>query len=293
MKGKRMKSINVEGLKLLGKGFSATVYALDDKRALKVFLKTFPREDIEREYSETNKLYEMGIPCAKALEMVNCGESIGIIFERVYSKEMGDDLFEAFNSNNEIQITEWLNYYISFAKKLHGIVVKPSDLSDIRLVYIDKLCKLDKNYLSQDRIDRMIAFLKDIPDSNGYLHGDLNPYNVPKPGQDQRMVDVGFASRGQSYFDFAYLFSIDSFFEKIIPNFSVRKYNIAFKYIIYMQEYILDNYFDFSSDLEKSDMKAKLKSIGIIYGVCTDLGIPKLPDQMRGLIEDIVDESFS
>ncbi|MBE5915333.1 MAG: hypothetical protein E7273_00655 [Pseudobutyrivibrio ruminis] len=69
----KLRNVSTDGLELIAEGKTAGVYAYSETEVLKVYFPFFPEEDIISQWDDTRKLTEIGMPCAKALEMVRVG----------------------------------------------------------------------------------------------------------------------------------------------------------------------------------------------------------------------------
>ena len=71
-----------------------------------------------------------------------------------------------------------LNLYISFAKKLHEKTFPAGTFEDVKEHYQKKLKDITGVLISEENAEKLSRFLDEIPSSNHYLHGDLNPNNL-------------------------------------------------------------------------------------------------------------------
>ena len=267
-----MRNISTEGLPLLGTGRTASVYALSDKEVLKVYLPTYPDEKILSDWEITHKVQEAGIPCAGALERVQAGDLRGMIFERVSSKTLGDIIFEALRTHDRETLNKWTDYYIAQAKQLHAMTFPSGTFPDIKEQYLNKLKKAEGVLISEESSALLAAALRELPDSNHFLHGDLNPTNMLLPEENGLLIDVGDAAQGDPLFDFCYLLSIKYFFNRILPDLTMRTFAVPGEEADHFCEMVLRKYYADADEVQFHDIERRAGILGVLYGVTMDMG---------------------
>ncbi len=286
------KQMTAEGLEILGRGTTSTVYALDGERVLKVFIPERDRDKIDREWEITCRMASLGIPCAKALERVRVGGQEGIIFERAYSRPLGDVLFAALKADDREALDRWTDYYADFAHRLHRLTVPAGTLPDIRDTFRGRVERTAaKGYLDEAVADRLKAFIGSFPDTDHYLHGDLNPFNVPLPGADERLIDVGEASVGDPAFEFTFLTDGPALIERIHPGFMLARHGVSNEQILTMEELILKKYYAGCGAEELREIRKRADLLGAVFGASQEMG--ELTDEQRKLLRGALNRIFT
>lgn len=95
-----MREINLSEWVKAGEGYEADSYnnIKSNDVLLKLFKPYILKERIEDSYRTTNEILKMGISTPKAIEMVTCGDRIGVIYERINNKI---SLYRMFVNNHE------------------------------------------------------------------------------------------------------------------------------------------------------------------------------------------------
>jgi uncharacterized protein (TIGR02172 family) len=182
------------GAAIIGRGFTADVYAWGDGRVLKLFHPGAPDRP-EREYRVTRAVHAAGLPAPAVYELVEVDGRAGIVFERVD----GPSLFEY------VQARPWkLWWAIRRLAELHAQIhrcVCPAELPTQRdwlAGGIDASPDLSK--VDRDAARRQLAAL---PDGTAVCHGDFHPANILLTARGPVVIDWGAATRGHPLGDVA------------------------------------------------------------------------------------------
>ena len=282
-----LRQLSAEGLELIGEGTTAKVYGLSADEVVKVFSSFISPEEIRGYFTVTKKLEEAGINVAKAKELVKVGDTLGIIYERVSSRNVGDIIFHGIGGRDMAAFGKWTDYYVEKARSLHAITFPDGTFPDIRERYAKKLDAISGIILSSEYVPCLKEYLFSIPKFCHYLHGDLNPTNIII-GDKDRLIDAGEAALGDGIFDFAYLSSIVVFFEKLFPGFCEKHYQASAEDIRLFYDMVIDRYYAGCSGEERSGIREKLKILGVIYGVTTNMGSGDYIEQIRMAADRLV-----
>ncbi len=291
------KTLSADGLPLLGQGTTANVYALDAGRVLKVFRPDRDPEKIDHEWTVTHALFDLGFPCAQPLERVRVetkeGPREGMILERVPSLTLGQKVYDAVKRADWKAVGEAVEYYVAFAKRLHAFVPPAGLLPDIRQVCAHRLERnAELGFLDGETVRMSLAFLESMPETDHYLHGDLNPFNVPLWDEGGKMFDVGEGSVGDPLFEFNYLTCVTALHERIHPGFMEARFGFPADAVRRLEEEILRKYYASLSDGEYASVRKKAALIGAIFAVSQEIGVvsPALKERFRQAVHSIIAE---
>ncbi|MBE5915938.1 MAG: hypothetical protein E7273_03765 [Pseudobutyrivibrio ruminis] len=286
-----LRKVSTDGLELIAKGRTASVYAYSETEVLKVYFSFFPEEDILLQWDNTLKVTEIGIPCAKALELVQVGDSIGVIYERIYGETLSDLLTKAWLSDNK-EIGRLLDFYVSFAKSLHEKEFPVGTFEDIKEHYQKKINKVTGVFISEENAKKLSTFIDDIPTSTHYLHGDLNQSNIILlSDRSVKMVDVGDAAQGDPLFDFCFLSGM-VFLNRIIPSFSMKNCGLSDEESEELYRLTISRYYNEANEEELQSILKKGKLLGIVYGVTIGFGEGDFIPLIKKAVDKIVSEEF-
>ena len=194
---KKLREVSIDGLKKIGQGGTAAVYQLDDDKIIKVYKPVFPMEVIRGEKEICQKLFLAGVPTAVPYEIVRCGNEIGVIYELLHAKT----LLELMISEPE-HAEEYVCMMADFFKKTS--VIEVSDFPEIKpMMGMATFLWVRAGLISQEEVEHYRKIMDNVPDSNGFIHGDYHPGNVMKVGDELMMIDLSAASRGHKIVDLA------------------------------------------------------------------------------------------
>ncbi len=179
---------------MIGQGNTAEIYRLDDNKILKLFRIGLYKGIIEREYKNGIIIQNILECVPKVYEMVEINGRYGIIYEEI----QGKDLLKIMISSL------WkINYY---SKKLaHYHVSIHKSVSDNICTVKEKL-EEDLNsvdVLSDENIEIVQKYLKQLPEGNELCHFDFHPGNVMIRNNKEVILDWMTACRGDACADVA------------------------------------------------------------------------------------------
>lgn len=178
--------------KVIGVGFTATVYEWDENRVLKLFNQGFPIEAIKNEYHNAMAIREMNFAKPKAYEMVTYEGKTGIIYDKVEGESLLDwvlrtyDLQECATCMAKIHKTILQNKisgvpnYKDFVKYHISIAEVPSETKQAALHKVDQLS-----------------------DGDTLCHGDFHPGNILISGDKAYVIDFMNICHGDYLYDIA------------------------------------------------------------------------------------------
>jgi uncharacterized protein (TIGR02172 family) len=179
---------------LVGRGYTADVYAWGPGRVLKLFHAGQDAERAEREFRTTRTVHAAGLPVPAAYELVEVGGRRGVMFERVDGPSLLD----------HVQARPWkLPWAVRLLAELHTRIHQcpaPADLPAHRDWIADRIAVAQVSATVRDVAYRRLITL---PDGNTICHGDFHPGNVLITDRGPVIVDWGRAARGHPLGDVA------------------------------------------------------------------------------------------
>ncbi len=190
------KDISCRGLKVLGKGATATVYRLNDEQIVKVYNKDVSEEDLLLEQDKTRKALLAGVPTMLSFETVIADESLGAIYE-AFNFETLLSVYKAASDEKRKELTK---QYARMICKMCSIKVNPEDFQSFKHLTRERLEKvrerLDEKTFAV--FEEMIGY---IPDNRDFIHGDCHMGNLMMDPEGNLMViDLGISGYGNPVF---------------------------------------------------------------------------------------------
>ena len=197
---KKLREVSVEGCEVIGRGASGTVYRLEDDKILKLYQPFRTQEEIEHERLLAREAVISGIPSVITYDMVQCGDSYGIVFEMLHSDTLGS----AFTRAPE-RTEEYVGRYVDFVRQLHDIPLKAGVFPSLKTVLHEKVPALS-SCCSDEELALLHSLIDSIPDRNTLVHGDLHPGNIMLQGEEFLLIDLPDVMVGAKVWDLIALF---------------------------------------------------------------------------------------
>ena len=193
---KEIEKISTEGLDLIGKGASGTVYRLGPDQIVKMFTPAYKLSDIELERMAARTAFIKQIPTAIPFKTVKSGDSYGLVFELLNA----DTLTHMIVKNPE-KMEEYVKRFVELGRQMHAQTLSSGEFISIKDFYRTSIESLDSYYSEEER-ERFLKVLDTIPDSNAMLHGDFHTANVMVDANDELvLIDMGGIGYGNPFFD--------------------------------------------------------------------------------------------
>lgn len=110
---KALRELSVDGMELIGKGATGSVYRMDKETIIKVFNKTVSLDMINNEGKKAKNAFVFGVPTAISYDTVKVGDCYGVVYELLDAR----DLLNVVRNDKE-HIAEYIkNYALKPAKK--------------------------------------------------------------------------------------------------------------------------------------------------------------------------------
>jgi uncharacterized protein (TIGR02172 family) len=197
---KKLRTISIEGCKLLGQGGNGSVYQLDDDTIVKVYKPWMTFDEIERERTFAKTAFINGVPSVIAFDTVKCGDCYGVVFEMLKSDTLGHAI-----ANNPEKMMEYVDKYVELAKTLHSTHIKDGGFLDIHEVLKGRLPKMEK-WFNADELALLERIIDSIPYSDTLVHNDLHPGNIMIQDGELILIDMPEVTLGPPICDMAGIF---------------------------------------------------------------------------------------
>ena len=142
------------------------------------------------------KVYQTGIPTPEPGDFVTDGERYGIRFRRIpgkksYARAVGD---------NPSRVAEYAAEFAQMCRRLHDTRVDTSLFGNVKDHHLKLLA--DNPFFTPDQKQKLEAFIRQTPDTDTALHGDLQFGNAIFDAEGHRyFIDLGDFAYGHPMFD--------------------------------------------------------------------------------------------
>lgn len=271
---KAYRRLSVEGCEVIGQGANGVVYRTDPDTIVKVYRDANALPDIHKERELARKAFVMGIPTAIPYDVVKVGDTYGSVFELLNAKSFCKLI---------IAEPEKVDYYMGLTvdvlKKMHSTEVAEDELPDMRETAIRWVNDL-KEYLPEDKQQKLMALITGIPKDNHMMHGDYHVKNVMMQNGEVLLIDMDTLCRGNPIFEFGFIYNaycgFGDFNHDNIFEFMGIDYDTTYR----MWRKTLEDYFgaDDRAKLDEIEKKAKLVGYTRIFRRMYRRGLDKAPD---------------
>ncbi len=275
---KIMKQYSLKDLELIGQGANGAVYRIDRENIVKVFQKTTPMEEIERERSLAQEALISGLPTAISYSVVKVDGCYGIVFELIDSETLSHVL-----SARPEDYDRFTDEYIRLYKTIHETKATGDAFPSIKQIYYDAI-EACRDYYTADELEKLRALVASVPDADTLIHGDYHPNNIMVQNEELILIDMGDMSRGHIIFDFLATATTQANLVKLNPEYAEYHTKMPADLIKKTWRKLIDTYF-----CEKTE--AERKRIEDQICIFTKLKVGLAPVYGRNVAPEIVQAS--
>ncbi len=180
-------------LQLIGTGNTAQVYDWTDGQVLKLFYKDYPRNAIDREYSNAMAVKDLDFSKPKVHEIMEYHGRTGLIYDKLSGETLVDWVLRTGDLNQ-------CAYYMSHLHK-KILQMEQKDLPGYKEFLEYHIC--NSKILEENNKEEALQLLKGLPEGNTLCHGDFYPGNILISGTDVSVIDFMNLCRGSDRYDIA------------------------------------------------------------------------------------------
>ncbi|SEQ40013.1 TIGR02172 family protein [Lachnospiraceae bacterium NE2001] len=200
---KALREMSIEGLTLIGSGFTGDVYRLDDETVLKVFHKNVDYNTmISKENEKAHNAFLAGIPTAIPYDIVKVGDCYGTVYELLNAKDMVNVI-----EDDKEHLEDYIRNFAETVRKMHDIKIEDDKFESVRGNSMKGLPWL-ASILSEDELSKVKAFYENIPERDTFIHGDCHLGNVMVQDGEMMFIDLATAGKGHPIFDLTSMYSV-------------------------------------------------------------------------------------
>ena len=200
---KAYRNINIDGMELIGTGFTGNVYRADDETVVKVF---DPKVSfdliIAQENIRAKNAFLAGVPTAIPYDIVRVGERFGTVYELLNAKDLVTVI-----ANGKEHTDGYIRMFAQTVKKIHNIQVDPEKFVSLKETSINALSYLS-SILSDEEMKIVHEIYENIPERNTFVHGDCHIGNAMLQDGELMFIDLATSGMGHPIFDLVSMYSL-------------------------------------------------------------------------------------
>lgn len=251
---KAYRKLSVDGCEVIGQGANGKVYRLDPDTIIKVYFNPDSLPDIHRERELARKAFVLGIPTAIPYDVVKVGDGYGSVFELLSAKSFAK-LIKAEPEN----IDKYIKLYVELLQKIHSTEVKPDDMPNMKEVALGWAGFL-KDYLPEDKGNKLVKLVEDVPTVYNMMHGDYHIKNVMMQNDEVLLIDMDTLCYGHPVFELASVYNAYCGFSELDHSISESFLGIPYETAVEIWNKSLSLYLgtDDKEKIEQVEQKAQL-----------------------------------
>ena len=277
---KAMKKYSIDGFELIGRGMNGEVYRMDRENIIKVFQKSTPLENIDRERRLAQQALIIGIPTAISYTVVMADDRYGIVFELVDADTLSTTLKEEPD-----EYDSYVRKYIDLYKFIHSLKGDAEKFTNIKDVYHGAI-DYCRSYYSEEEINKLNGLVDSVPETGTLIHGDYHPNNIMVQDGKLILIDMGDMTIGHPIFDFLATAATQVNLVKLNPAFAEQHTRMPAEIITRTWRRLIDSYFADRSDEEKERIEEQICDF-------SKLKVALAPYFAQGASEEIIQASIA
>ena len=197
-----LRSLSIDGCKVIGVGGVGTVYRLDDDTIIKVFREGTTIDEVRGEITMSKEAFVMGMPTAISFDIVKVGRQFGLVYELLEA-----DTLSACVKREPERLDTFARQYASLFRQLHSIEVPMGSSVPNGLEHERQQVMHIRRYFPQENIDLLLQILDAIPEERRLLHLDLQTKNAMVQNGELMLIDMGEVGYGHPMLDLGHAYS--------------------------------------------------------------------------------------
>jgi uncharacterized protein (TIGR02172 family) len=193
---KAIRRMDVEGLRVIGKGQTASVYRLDADTIVKVFRPNIDFGMVQNEIAKSKVAFMHGIPTAISYDVVKVGECYGVVYELLNAKDLADCIKE-----DPEHMEQYIRMFADLIRQMHATEITAEQFVSARATTLGALPYMKGRIFNDEEYEKVKAIFENIPDRKTFIHGDCHAGNVMLQGNELMFIDLSCAGCGHPIFD--------------------------------------------------------------------------------------------
>lgn len=276
-----IRNYSLDDLEMIGRGTNGDVYRVDRENIIKLFQKSAPLEDIERERNLAQQALIEGIPTAISYSVVKCDDRYGILFELIDA-----DSLSAVLTNKPDEYDAYTDEYINLFRTIHAIKGAPDKFVNIKDIYHGAI-ESCRDYYSPEELSKLKALVDSVPDTGTLIHGDYHPNNIMVQKGELILIDMGDMSLGHPIFDFLATAATQVNLVKLSPEYAEYHTKMPAELITRTWRRLIDSYFADKTEEERNRIEEQICIFSKLkVALCPYFGRGVSPEIVKASIDD-------
>lgn len=278
---KAMKKYSLDNFELIGQGTNGEVYRMDKENIVKVFQKSAPLADVDRERNLAQQALIAGIPTAISYSVVLADDRYGIVFELIDADSLSTIL-----KNNPDKYDAYVEKYIKLYKQIHSIEGDPKQFTNIKEVYYSAI-DYCKDYYSAQELELLRKLVESVPETGTLIHGDYHANNIMVQDGELILIDMGDMTIGHPIFDFLATAATQVNLVKLSPEYAEFHTRMPAELITKTWRKLIDSYFADKSPEERERIENQICIFSKLkVALCPYFGRGVAPEILQASIDD-------
>ena len=193
---KAIRRVSVEGLNVIGRGQTASVYRLDADTIVKVFRPGIDFGMVQNEIAKSKVAFLHSIPTAISYDVVKVGECYGVVYELLNAKDLADCMKE-----DPQHMEDYIRMFADLMRQMHSTEITAEHFMSSRATTMGALPYMKGRILNDEEYEKFKAIFENIPERKTFIHGDCHTGNVMLQGKELMFIDLSCAGCGHPIFD--------------------------------------------------------------------------------------------
>lgn len=193
----KIKEIDLSSGKEIGRGQCASIIRISERRVVKLFYDSFPKEEILTEYEKTCEAHRLGINCVECYGLVSCQGRTGIELEMVTGGNMQDAMLAHPGNERAYGRMMAQELRLIHSKKPNPKLFHPAQ--DYYLDCTDNCCR--DGWITSEEAQKITKLVRAIPVCETMVHGDYHLMNVMDHHDRAKLIDIGDCMTGHPLYD--------------------------------------------------------------------------------------------
>lgn len=179
---------------ILSKDKDSTLYRTTSDLAVRIFDPEISLPDVQHKFRLSKTAVSHGISTPIAFEIVTCGDSYGILYERTQGKTLAQIWQERPDA-----MQEEIKLLTELVHMIHGCEIENNELPDFGERILEELN--NDTGLTDEQRQSLIQLVKRLPDTGAFLVGELRLSNVIIRDGRLMIMDLTRCGRGNPILD--------------------------------------------------------------------------------------------
>jgi len=254
---KAYRVLSVDGCDIIGQGANGRVYRIDPDTIVKVYYSPDSLEEIQRERELARTAFVLGVPTAIPYDVVRIeGGGYGSVYELLNADSFAELLIKGEKTVDEVAAMS-----ISLLKIIHGTLVKPGIMPDMRrtaLHWADYL----QDHLPEEQYKKLHDLIAAVPQDMHMMHGDYHIKNIMLQNGESLLIDMDTLCCGYPIFELASMFNAYCGFSELDNSVSRAFLGIPHETAVELWYKSLKLYLDGADDEKVREVEEKAQIIG-------------------------------